>query len=103
MQDIRQETLNECTRAEQSASVVLWEIDLTEVGGERYFFCNEQNEKGEPVTWQGRQYQPYPIQGSGFELMVACSPEVDDEDLPLESETRYGCGFGPFCKKGALW
>lgn len=45
MQDIRQETLNECTRAEQSASVVLWEIDLTEVGGERYFFCNEQNEK----------------------------------------------------------
>ncbi len=29
--------------------------------------------------------------------------EVDDEDLPLESETRYGCGFGPFCKKGALW
>ncbi|EOA0394590.1 phage minor tail protein L, partial [Escherichia coli] len=41
---------------------------LTEVGGERYFFCNEQNEKGEPVTWQGRQYQAYPIQGSGFEL-----------------------------------
>ncbi|MCN6871256.1 phage minor tail protein L, partial [Escherichia coli] len=27
MQDIRQETLNECTRAELSASVVLWEID----------------------------------------------------------------------------
>ena len=49
MQDIRQETLNECTRAEQSASVVLWEIDLTEVGGDRYFFCNEQNEKGESV------------------------------------------------------
>ncbi|STE86141.1 Uncharacterised protein [Escherichia coli] len=34
--------------------------------------------------------------------MVVCSPEVDDENLPLESETRYGCGFGPFCKKGAL-
>ena len=46
MQDIRQETLNECTRAEQSASVVLWEIDLTVQGGERYFFCNELNEKG---------------------------------------------------------
>ncbi|EGE0303090.1 phage minor tail protein L [Escherichia albertii] len=68
MQDIRQETLNECTKAEQSALVVLWEVDLTEVGGERYFFCNEQNEKGEPVTWQGRQYQAYPIQGTGFEL-----------------------------------
>ncbi|HAX2133753.1 TPA: phage minor tail protein L [Escherichia coli] len=49
-------------------SVLARKIDLTEVGGERYFFCNEQNEKGEPVTWQGRQYQPYPIQGSGFEL-----------------------------------
>ncbi len=48
--------------------MVLWEIDLTEVGGERYFFCNEQNEKGEPVTRQGRQYQAYPIQGTGFEL-----------------------------------
>ena len=33
MQDIRQETLNECIRAEQSASVVLWEIDLTESVG----------------------------------------------------------------------
>ena len=45
MQDIRQETHHETTRLTQSAQVVLWEIDLTEVGGERYFFCNEQNEK----------------------------------------------------------
>nr|MCH4619520.1 phage minor tail protein L [Escherichia coli] len=37
MQDIQQETLKECIRAEQSACLVLWEIDLTEVGGERYF------------------------------------------------------------------
>ena len=68
MQDIPQETHHETTRLTQSAQVVLWEIDLTEVGGERYFFCNEQNERGEPVTWQGRQYQAYPIQGTGFEL-----------------------------------
>ncbi|EPP8853274.1 phage minor tail protein L [Escherichia coli] len=68
MQDIPQETHHETTRLTQSAQVVLWEIDLTVVGGERYFFCNEQNEKGEPVTWQGRQYQAYPIQGTGFEL-----------------------------------
>ncbi|OKT71677.1 hypothetical protein ACN68_07575, partial [Escherichia coli] len=68
MQDIPQETHHETTRLTQSAQEVLWEIDLTEVGGERYFFCNEQNEKGEPVTWQGWQYQPYPIQGTGFEL-----------------------------------
>ena len=54
-------------RAEQSASVVLWEIDLTEVGGDRYFFCNEQNEKGESVTWQSRSIR-LSIQGSGFEM-----------------------------------
>lgn len=54
--------------AGDTSFTLAWKIDLTEVGGERYFFCNQQNEKGEPVTWQGRQYQPYPIQGSGFEL-----------------------------------
>ena len=32
MQDIQQEPLNECTKTEQSAMDVLWEIDLTEVG-----------------------------------------------------------------------
>ncbi len=59
MQDIPQETHHETTRLTQSPRVVLWEIDLTVQGGERYFFCNELNEKGEAVTWQGRQYQAY--------------------------------------------
>lgn len=68
MQDIPQRTLNETTKTEQSARIELWEFDLTPIGGERYFFCNELNEKGEPVTWQGRQYQPYPIKGDGFEM-----------------------------------
>ncbi len=53
MQDIPQETLSETTKAEQSAKVDLWEFDLTAIGGERFFFCNEPNEKGEPLTWQG--------------------------------------------------
>ncbi|WP_270523141.1 phage minor tail protein L, partial [Escherichia coli] len=57
MQDIREESLNESVKSEQSPRVVLWEIDLTVQGGERYFFCNELNEKGEPVTWQGRKYE----------------------------------------------
>ncbi|ECI3890386.1 phage minor tail protein L, partial [Salmonella enterica subsp. enterica] len=47
MQDIPQDILNETTKAEQSARVDLWEFDLTVIGGERYFFCNEPNEKGE--------------------------------------------------------
>ncbi len=62
MQDIQQDTLNECTKTEQSALVVLWEIDLTEVGGDRYFFCNEQNEKGEPpVTGRGGSIRLIPF------------------------------------------
>lgn len=64
MQDIRQETLNECTRAEQSASVVLWEIDLTEVGGERYFFCNEQNEKVSRSPGRGDSIRRIPFRGA---------------------------------------
>lgn len=67
MQDIPQETHHETTRLTQSAQVVLWEIDLTEVGGERYFFCNEQNEKGEPVTWQGGSIR-HTLFRDGFEL-----------------------------------
>ena len=45
MQDIQQETLNECTKTEQSALVVLWEIDLTEVGGDRYFSVMSRTKK----------------------------------------------------------
>ncbi len=63
MQDIPQETHHETTRLTQSALVVLWEIDLTEVGGERYFFCNEQNEKGEPVTRRGGSIRHTPFRG----------------------------------------
>ncbi len=50
MQDIPQNTLNETTKTEQSARIDLWEIDLTAFGGQRYYFSNEANEKGEPVT-----------------------------------------------------
>ncbi len=50
MQDITQNTLNETTKTEQSARIDLWEIDLTAFGGQRYYFSNEANEKGEPVT-----------------------------------------------------
>ncbi len=63
MQDIPQETHHETTRLTQSAQVVLWEIDLTEVGGERYFFCNEQNEKGERLPGRGGSIRHTPFRG----------------------------------------
>lgn len=37
MQDIHEESLSESVKSEQSPRVVLWEIDLTVQGGERYF------------------------------------------------------------------
>ncbi|EDP9817775.1 phage minor tail protein L, partial [Salmonella enterica subsp. enterica] len=40
MQDISQDTLNEAAKLTQSARITLWEIDLTQSGGDRYFFCN---------------------------------------------------------------
>ncbi len=66
MQDIHEESLNESVKSEQSPRVVLWEIDLTGRVVSGIFFRNELNEKGEAVTWQGRQYQAYPIDGSGL-------------------------------------
>lgn len=63
MQDIQQETLNECTKTEQSALIVLWEIDLTEVGGDRYFFCNEQNEKVNRSPGRGGSIRHTPFRG----------------------------------------
>ena len=52
---------------EQTALIDLWEIDLRPLGGELLRFCNQLNEKGNPVVWRGVEYTPYPIQGSGFE------------------------------------
>lgn len=59
-------TLSEAMAAEQSHRLDLWEIDLTSIGGERYFFTNEVNEKGQGVIWQNRVFSAYPIIGSGF-------------------------------------
>jgi len=60
--------LKESEQLEQSPLVELWEIDLTPFGGELYRFCNQPNEKGEAVVWQGQKFEAYPVQGEGFEL-----------------------------------
>lgn len=49
------------------ADVELWEVDLTRFGGDRYRFCNETNEFGTAVIWQGVPYTRYPCQGGGFD------------------------------------
>ena len=68
MQDIPQGTLNQTTEIEQGPNLDLWELDLTALGGPRFFFHDGLNEKGEPVVWQGRVYSPYSMLGNGFEF-----------------------------------
>ncbi|MEO1738869.1 hypothetical protein RB531_4385 [Salmonella enterica subsp. enterica serovar Typhimurium] len=46
MQDISQDTLNESAKLAQSARITLWEIDLTQSGGDRYFFVTRQMKRG---------------------------------------------------------
>lgn len=68
MQDILQDMLNEVVKLVQFVRIILWEIDLIQFGGDCYFFCNEVNEKGEVVIWQGWKYDVYFVDGCGFEM-----------------------------------
>lgn len=60
-------TAEQTLSAEQSARLDLWELDLTPLGGERFFLCNQVNELGKPVVWQGREYTPYPVQAQDYQ------------------------------------
>lgn len=68
MQDITDVMSHETGQTEQSALLELWEIDLTSLGGGIYYLHNGTNEKGGAVVWQGQAYEPYPVQGEGFEI-----------------------------------
>lgn len=63
MQDIPQETHHETTRLTQSAQVVLWEIDLTEVGGERYFSVMSRTKKVSRLSGRGGSIRYTPFRG----------------------------------------
>ncbi|MEY1162435.1 phage minor tail protein L [Providencia manganoxydans] len=66
MQNIPPELLISITELEADAELTLYEIDFTNIGGIRYRFHDGANELLKPVVWQGKEYEPYPISGSGF-------------------------------------
>ncbi|WP_369115057.1 phage minor tail protein L [Edwardsiella tarda] len=68
MQDIPRGTLLQVGESAQNPQLDLWEIDLTTLGGTRFFFHDGVNEHGEAIIWQGRKYEPYPAGGDGFEF-----------------------------------
>lgn len=53
MQDIPQSTPDGIIKTEQFTRIDWWEFDLTSIGRERHFFCNESNGKGEPLWYTG--------------------------------------------------
>lgn len=64
------EMLKAISASEQDALIDLYELDLRRFGGELLRFCNQINEKGEHVCWQGNRYTAYPIEASGFEVQA---------------------------------
>ncbi|TNG90990.1 phage minor tail protein L [Pasteurellaceae bacterium USgator11] len=63
----------ELSKLEQGALLDLYEIDLRAITnskgqvGDVYRFYAGTNELKSAVIWQGKAYQPYPIQASGFD------------------------------------
>jgi len=46
----------------------LFDIDLTDIGGDVLRFYSGLNGNFKPVVWQGNTYTPYPFQASGFDI-----------------------------------
>lgn len=74
MQNIPPELLIAVTEIEGDSEIILYEIDLTNIGGVRYRFHDGANELLKPIIWQGQQYEPYPIVGEGSSLTVKYQP-----------------------------
>ena len=59
-------------KVEQGAWVDLYDLDITKIndlgGSNHFYFCNELNEKNEPVVWRNQKYLPIPIQIEGVEI-----------------------------------
>ncbi|MBS9781524.1 MAG: phage minor tail protein L [Gammaproteobacteria bacterium] len=68
MKELTTTQTQEITKLEQDCLLDLFDIDFTDFGGEVFHFCNQTNELGQAIVWQGVTYQPYPIQADGFEL-----------------------------------
>lgn len=49
---------------EPKSEIHLYELDVTHLGGDvAYFHAHRQSE---PIYWQGKVYQPFPVEASGF-------------------------------------
>lgn len=58
----------EIQKLEPSAVIELFVLDLSDLGGDVYYFHAGTNELREDITWQGQVYTRYPILLEGFEI-----------------------------------
>jgi lambda family phage minor tail protein L len=57
----------EIQKLQPSAIIELFEVDLTAIGGDVYYFHGGTNQLGQQLVWQGNTYRPWPMSGSGFD------------------------------------
>lgn len=50
--------------------IELFELDLTDLGGDIYYFHAGTNGLTQNIQWQGQVYTAYPVKASGFEFTV---------------------------------
>lgn len=57
----------EALKAAQDTLIELWHINLSSLGvSQVYRFCNDMFANGDLVNFQGRMYEPVPMEASGF-------------------------------------
>lgn len=59
---------SELQKLAPNAIIELYELDASPFGGSVYYFHAGTNNLTQAVTWQGQEYQPYPVQITGFEI-----------------------------------
>lgn len=59
---------SELQKLAPNAIIELYELDASPFGGSVYYFHAGTNDLTQAVTWQGQEYQPYPVQITGFEI-----------------------------------
>lgn len=68
MRDIDSDVIQHSSQIEQDVLLSLYELDLTLIGGDLFRFHDGLSELKQAIIWQGKTYQPYPIQAKGFEV-----------------------------------
>jgi lambda family phage minor tail protein L len=59
---------SELQKLAPNAIIELYELDASPFGGSVYYFHAGTNALTQIVTWQGQEYQPYPVKITGFEI-----------------------------------